>query len=99
MNLVISVLDCGFLEDLFHNLSRYRVVSDQPAVSQILLFAFLEDRHEVYKQSSGTSFDSHDLSNLIESSLAMTLMSFITTLRYILSGPMCFFSVISSNDC
>lgn len=57
MNLVISVLDCGFLEDLFHNLSRYRVESDQPAVSQILFFAFLEDRHEVYKQSSGTSFD------------------------------------------
>lgn len=91
MYLIIHIPNCGFPEDLFQSRSRDRVESDQPEVPWFLFFSFLEDRHEIYKQSSGTSSDCHDFSKLIESGLAMTLISFINTLRFIPSGPMHFF--------
>jgi len=62
MCLVIHILDCVFPEDLFHSLSRDGVESDQPVVTWILFFAFLEDRLEIYTQASGTFSHCHDLS-------------------------------------
>lgn len=63
----------GFIEDLFHSLSRNGTEAVQSAVPWILFFAFVEDRREIYKQSLGTSSDCHDLSKLIESGLAIDI--------------------------
>lgn len=50
--------------------------TDQSVVPWILFLALLEDRSFHY---SGTSFDSHDFSKIIENGLAMTLASSLST--------------------